>query len=97
MKRKDNEFSIGEAIDAYLESRGLKEQSLVERVISDWPRIMGNAIAENTEKLWFRDGIFYVKMGNPIWKNELGLARSKIRDLLNKELGAQLVKEVRVF
>jgi predicted nucleic acid-binding Zn ribbon protein len=97
MKRRDNQFSIGEAIDAFLESRGLKEQALVERVITDWPRIMGRAIEENTEKVWFRDGIFYVKMGNPIWKNELTLAKSKIKEMLNKEIGAQLIKEVRVF
>lgn len=97
MKKRSNEFSLGEAIESYLDSRGLKEQALVERVITDWPRIMGKAIAENTEKLWFRDGVFYVKISNPVWKNELTMAKSKIKEMLNKELGGELVKEVRIF
>jgi predicted nucleic acid-binding Zn ribbon protein len=97
MKKRSNEFSLGEAIESYLDSRGLKEQALVERVITEWPRIMGKAIAENTEKIWFRDGIFYVKIGHPVWKTELGMAKTKIKDMLNKELGGDLVNEVRVF
>jgi predicted nucleic acid-binding Zn ribbon protein len=97
MKKRSNEFSLGEAIESYLDSRGLKEQALVERVITEWPRIMGAAIAENTEKLWFHGGIFYVKIGSPVWKNELSLAKSKIKDMLNKELGGSLVSEVRIF
>ena len=96
MKRK-NLYSLGEAIDAFLESRGLKERALVERVITDWPVFMGSAIGENTEKVWYKEGIFYVKMGNPIWKNELSLAKTKIKDMLNKELGANLIQEVKIF
>ena len=93
---KRNDISLGEAIDAYLQSHGLKEKVLVEQVIMDWPRIMGKSIAENTEQIWFREGIFYVRMNNPIWKAELGLAKSKIKELLNKELGASLISEVKI-
>ncbi|MEM7035825.1 MAG: DciA family protein, partial [Bacteroidota bacterium] len=60
-----NEMSLGEAIEAWLKSRGLKEKVLVERVITDWPKIMGAAIAENTEKIWFDSGTFYVRMKTP--------------------------------
>lgn len=90
-------MSLGEAIEFYLQSNGLKEKVLVEQLIMDWPRIMGKAIAENTDKLWFRSGIFYVRMRNPVWKTELGMAKSKIKDILNKELGAELVTEVKIL
>lgn len=93
---RKNDLSIGEAIEHYLQSNGLKEKVLIERVILDWPRIMGKAIAENTDQLWFRSGIFYVRMKSPIWKMELGLAKTKIKDILNKELGASLITEVKV-
>ena len=90
-------MSIGEAIDHFLQSNGLKERVLVEQVILDWPRIMGKAIADNTDHLWFRSGTFYVRMKSPIWKTELSYAKSKIRDILNKELGASLIVEVQVL
>jgi predicted nucleic acid-binding Zn ribbon protein len=89
-------MSLGEAIEAYLQSNGLKEKMLVEQVIAEWPRIMGKAIAENTEQIWFRSGIFYVRMRHPVWKNELAMAKTKIKDMLNKELGASLITEVKI-
>jgi predicted nucleic acid-binding Zn ribbon protein len=89
-------MSLGEAIELYLQSHGLKEKVQMEQVIMDWPKIMGKAIADNTEQIWFRAGIFYVKMSHPVWRTELGMAKSKIREMLNKALGADLVEEVRI-
>ena len=93
---KKNEYNIADAINAFLESNGIKEKALVQRVIGDWEKIMGKALSDNTEDLWFDRGIFYVKMSHPTWKNELTLAKTKLKDLLNKELGGELVKEVRI-
>ena len=92
-----NDMSVGEAIQFYLKQNGLTEKVDVERVISEWPKIMGKAIAENTEQLWFRSGVFYVKMKTPIWKNELSLGKSKIKDFLNQEIGHDLIQEVKVI
>jgi predicted nucleic acid-binding Zn ribbon protein len=89
-------MSLGEAIEFYLKSNGLKEKVQIEQVISEWPRIMGKSIAENTEQLWFRSGIFYVRMNNPIWKAELSLAKTKIKEILNKELGTDLIEEIKI-
>ena len=36
------------------------------------------------------------KQADPAWKKELSMAKSKIRESLNKELGAELIREVRV-
>ena len=92
-----NQMSIGEAIQAYLKERGISSDVAVQQVLDAWPRIMGNAIAENTEKAWFNSGIFYIKMRTPVWKNELSMARSKIKEILNREIGEDLIREVRVF
>ncbi len=96
MARK-NEFSLSEAIDAFLDSNGIKEKALVERVIGDWERIMGKSVADNTLKVWFSNGILYVKMGHPAWKNEMMLSKTNILEMLNKELGASLIKELRLL
>ena len=92
-----NQMSIGEAIQAYLKERGLASDVAIQNVIGAWPRIMGQAIAENTERTWFQSGIFYIKMRNPVWKNELSMARSKIREILNREMGQDLIEEGRIF
>ena len=90
-------MSLGEAIEAYLKKNNLKDTSLIQTAIYNWGKIMGRPVAENTEKLWFREGVFYVRMSNPVWKNELNLGRSKIKDMLNKEMGKDLINEVKIF
>lgn len=95
MKRK-NEMSIGEAIEAFLREHNLKEKSQIEQVISDWPRIMGKPIAENTERIWFSEGVFHLKISHPMWKQELVMARNNIKKILNDALGSDLVTEVKV-
>lgn len=92
-----NMQSLGDALDAYLEQHGLKEKAAVQSMIREWPRIMGKPIAENTEKMWFKDGVLNIKVSHPIWKQELSLARSKVMELLNKEVGEELIKEVRIY
>ncbi len=92
-----NQMSIGEAIQAYLKERGLSSDFAIQEILSAWPRIMGKAIAENTEKAWFNNGTFYIKMRTPVWKNELSMARSTIKEILNREVGENLINEVRIF
>ena len=92
-----NDMSIGEAIEAWLKSRGFEEKVQIERVIQDWPRIMGRAIAENTDKVWFNQGTFFIRMRSPVWKNELAMAKSKIRDMLNREIGQAVISQVRIL
>lgn len=97
MAKKHNEISLGDAIDLYLRSNGIKEKSLVQRVITDWGKIMGKAIEDHTESVWWNDGIFYVKVDNPVWKNELSMNRTRIKEVLNQELGASLIREVKIL
>ncbi len=92
-----HEFSLGDAIDRFLKERGLKDKADIHRVINEWPKLMGRAISENTEQIWFREGKFYVRMKSPVWKNELSMAKSKIREVVNREIGRDLVEEVKII
>ena len=89
-------LSLGEAIKAFLEKNGLTETAEIQRVMGDWERLMGAPIAQNTEKLWFKGGVLFVKVSSPIWKNELQMARQKIKDTLNAELSIALIEEVKI-
>lgn len=90
-------LSLGDAIQQFLAKHGLQDTAKVQEVISQWDVFMGKPIAANTEKLWFKDGILYIKMSSPIWKNELSLARNKIRQMVNAQIKQELVKEVRIW
>ncbi|MEM7511871.1 MAG: DUF721 domain-containing protein, partial [Bacteroidota bacterium] len=88
-------MSLGEAIDMFLKKNRLKDQVDIQAVIEEWEVLMGQAISSNTEKIWFQRGVLYVKMTSPVWKQELTMARSKIKELVNRKLKRNLVEEVR--
>ncbi|MEZ4825904.1 MAG: DUF721 domain-containing protein [Bacteroidia bacterium] len=89
-------LSLGEAIQAFLDKHGLRDEASIQAVIQEWEKLMGAPIANNTEKIWFSKGILYVKMKSPLWKNELQLARTKIRDMVNARIKRKLVEEVKI-
>lgn len=89
-------LSLGEAIQAFLDKHGLRDEAAIQAVIQEWDKLMGAPIASNTEKVWFSKGILYVKMKSPVWKNELQLARTKIRDMVNARIKRKLIEEVKI-
>ena len=89
-------LSLGEAIQAFLAKHNLKEDAQVQQVISDWEAMMGSPIAQNTEKIWFNKGTLYVKVTSPLWKNELQMARLKIKHMLNERIGEVVIEEVKI-
>jgi predicted nucleic acid-binding Zn ribbon protein len=92
-----NYMDLGEAIRAFLAKHGLQDEADIQQVIAEWETLMGKPIAQATEKMWFNKGIFYIKIKSPVWKNELQMARIKIRTLLNEKIGRELIEEVRIF
>jgi len=89
-------MSLGEAIQAFLDTHGIKDQTSVQTIINDWEQLMGKPIAQNTEKMWFARNTLYIKMNSPVWRNELQMARLKIKEMVNKKINKELVKDVKI-
>ena len=97
MKKSRNYISLGDAIEQFLSKHGLKKQAKFHQLKSEWAQLMGAPIAANTEKMWLHDGILYIKMRNPVWRQELQLARNKIMAMANEYMELEAVKEVKIF
>lgn len=89
-------LSLGDAIKHFLISCNLQDETDIRKVIDSWENLMGKPIAAHTEKLWFSNGIFFIQINSPVWKNELSMAKLKIKSLLNDKIGREIVKEVRL-
>ena len=89
-------LSLGDAIDQFLQKYGLREEVEIQRFLTQWETHVGKPIAANTEKVWFENGVLYIRMNGPVWKNELLLARQKLKHMINDKAGRELVREVKV-
>jgi hypothetical protein len=65
---------------------------LAEKVVSALYGVRGR---ENVIPRYFRDGKLHFACHSPLWANELWMTRDTFRERLNREIGRDLVKEIK--
>ncbi len=59
-----------------------------------WYELMGAYITNHTSRIYYRDGKLFVTMDSSALKQELFMAREKIRADLNKRMEKEVIKEL---
>lgn len=64
-------------------------------VLHAWPVVLGSAIGQVTDKLYFRrPGVLCARIRSSVVRNELLMNRQQIVERLNQEVGDQVVNEI---
>jgi hypothetical protein len=92
--RKANDQSLKDALDEMLHSFRLDQKFRQKKMIADWEKIMGPAVAHRTTQLTFRDKKLFVYLSSAALREELFNSKDKIKALLNEEAGAEIVEEI---
>src|SRR5690606_38021732 len=92
--RKADTLTVKEAVTAMLNTYRLNGKMNEVNVVQSWEKIMGRAIALKTTELYFRNSKLYVRLSSAPLKHELNMAKSKVIELINRDAGADVVKEV---
>jgi predicted nucleic acid-binding Zn ribbon protein len=85
---------LNEVLNKYLDSIPNRKRLKQGMVLSFWPKAVGKAIAEQTEKVHFEHGNLIVHVKNPVWRNEIHRQRFSITKKLNKKVGDDIVKDI---
>lgn len=88
------EYSIGDAIQKFLEQSRIKGSIQALQIEDMWEEIMGKTIAKYTEEIRIvNDTLFITTHVGPL-KQELIFQKEKIKLRVNEALGKNLIKEV---
>ena len=79
-----------------LEQLGLADTAAGWRAVSEWPAVAGARIARRSRAVSFRDGTLNVEVEGSAWMHELGFLRRELVRNLNRHLGAEVVRDVRL-
>ncbi len=93
MKRR-NDLSLGEAIRLMLREYQLDGRLKDFQVRAIWQRLMEKELGNYISEVRVREGVLYVKVLSSPLRQELTIAREKIRERLNEEMGEPYVREV---
>ena len=88
------ELSIGEALQQFLNNSKLKSGMQAMQIEDIWEKIMGKTVAKYTDKLQIMGSTLFVTTTVAPLKNELLYQKEKIIEMVNKELGEKIIKEV---
>ncbi len=92
--RNTNEQSLGEVIKQLIKTYRFEDKISEIRITTAWEKVMGPQIHGLTNKLVFKDQTLTVYLRSAPLREELYMARTKIIDMINKEVGHRHVKEL---
>lgn len=96
-KRKANQQPLKEVFKDLLKIYGIEEKYTSAEIRGIYERMMGPAVCKQTEKLYFRGGVLTIILNSAVLRNEFSYSKDKLKKVINKELGKNAIKEVRIF
>ncbi|PRY15030.1 uncharacterized protein DUF721 [Pontibacter ummariensis] len=93
-RRKADIQPIGESLKALMKAYRLQGKLSEVHIVQSWEKIMGKPIALKTQELYFKDHKLFVRLTSAPLKHELNMSKKKVIELLNLEVGDEIVKDV---
>lgn len=87
--------NINDLLHLYLREEGLETPLLEHRLIHQgWQKVVGDYIAERTEKLKIYNQVLYVQCKSAAVRQEIVLQRSEIARKLNEFVDAYIISDI---
>lgn len=87
--------SVGDVLRTLLEETSLQDRMEELKAASLWQYIVGEEIAGLTGKPGVINGVMHIGVPNASLRQELHLNRSRLRQIMNQQIGKEIIKEIR--
>lgn len=95
MKRNFESKSLKNVIGNIIDSSNKLNSGLNNiKVQNLWREVMGNNVNSYTNEIVLKKNTLYVNLSSSVLRQELSFGKQKIVDLLNKELGKNVIKKI---
>ena len=95
MAKRNNEInSISDALKDFVETNKLQRGLDKVNVEDAWKRLMGNGVNNYTTAVKLDRNTLHVQLSSSVLREELSYGTSKIIDMLNEELGKDIIKKL---
>ena len=94
MAKHKNQQSLGEALQEFITANKLQKGIDEVKVKEAWERLMGNGVNHYTQNIVLRGETLFVSLSSSVLREELGLGNSKIIEMLNEDLGREVIKKL---
>jgi len=93
-KRNNEHISISDALKEFVETNKLEKGLNKVNVADAWVKLMGNGVNNYTTAVSLERDTLYVQLSSSVLREELSYGKQKIIDMLNEELGKNIIKKL---
>ena len=93
-KRNNEHISISDALKEFVEKNKLEKGLNKVNVADAWVKLMGNGVNNYTASVNLECETLYVQLTSSVLREELSYGKQKIIDMLNEELGKEIIKKL---
>ncbi len=94
MMREKYDHTLKEVISELINAYRWKDDLDLVKLGNSWDKIVGKIIARHTQNLKVKNRILFINVDSSVIRNELLLARSKLIDSINKEMGGKMIDDI---
>lgn len=92
--RRSDIIPIKEGLAALVKAYRLQGKLNEVTVVGSWERVMGKAVALKTQEVYVNKGRLFVRLNSAPLKHELVMAKTRVAELINAEVGEEVITEV---
>ena len=94
MKRNYKLKPIKNIIESFVEQDNISDGIFNIKIQKAWENSVEKKILDYTKEIYVKGEILYIKVSNPILKQEILYSRQKVINLINEELEKDLIKKI---
>ncbi len=83
---------VGDVLGRLLQRRGLDRELECQKLLEEWPRLVGAGLARVTRARSVRKGVLVVEVPSSAWVMELNLRRRQIVERVNAGRGVRIAR-----
>ncbi len=92
MRRMEHVSSI---LRSFLRHQSLEKQVSQWQVVIDWPRIVGEEIAEHSQAIELKNGVLWVAVPSSNWRQHIQFLKPQILKALTREFPGVAPRDIR--
>ena len=94
MKRNYKLKPIKNIIQNFVEQKSISDGIFNVKVQKAWENAVEKKILDYTKEIYVKGEVLYIKVSNPILKQEILYSKQKVINLINEELEKDLIKKI---
>ena len=94
MKRNYKLKPIKNIIENFVEQKSISDGIFNVKVQKAWKNAVEKKILAYTKEIYVKGEVLYIKVSNPILKQEILYSKQKVINLINEELEKDLIKKI---